>query len=46
MDVKRVFLILKRADVIIKGLLDDLKYRRAYVPKGNTVRPLGIPTSE
>jgi len=34
----------KKATRIIMKQLDDLEYKRVYIPKGDSFRPLGVPT--
>lgn len=46
MNVKRVYGILRKAETIIRTYDTNLIFRRSYVPKGATYRPLGIPTPE
>jgi hypothetical protein len=37
---------LKRINKIISKNIDDLEFRRVYIPKGDTFRPLGVPSGE
>ena len=46
LDISHVFLILKRSQHIITKLATNLDFRRVYLPKEDTFRPLGVPSSE
>jgi len=40
----KVMKILKEVDKLVKGRSSQLNYSRVYIPKGDTYRPLGVPT--
>lgn len=44
--VSAVIMKLKRINRIISKDIDDLEFRRVYIPKGDTFRPLGVPSGE
>lgn len=44
--VNQVYQVLRRAEKIIKTYDTNLLFRRAYVEKGSTFRPLGVPFPE
>lgn len=45
-NIKKVYKVLRRAEEIIQKYDTMLMYRRAYVEKGSTYRPLGVPFPE
>lgn len=46
MDYNKVLSTLNAVRKLCKTKATDIDYKRAYIPKGETVRPLGVPTLE
>lgn len=46
MPFRTLMSINAKASKIINKKDDNLVYKRVYIPKGDTYRPLGVPTEE
>lgn len=45
-SLSQVWMKLRRISRLIRTNNDDLQYTRVYIPKGDTFRPLGVPSGE